>query len=166
MANDFIMAGINADGTINAAATDSRYNSTKKKTEVAGGVLDKNAFLQLLVAEMTNQDPLEPSSNSDYVAQLASFSQVEELQNVSSNITQSLAGSLVGKIVIMTTQNAAGETGYIDGVVERVVREDGTTYLGINGSLYDIGDLFSVVDEKYYEKMEKEGKSAGDAAQM
>lgn len=153
---DFIMAGINSDGSIQAAATDSKYHSTKKKTEVPGGELGKDEFLQLLVAEMTNQDPLEPTSNSEWVAQMASFSQVQELQNVSNTITQALGGSLVGKTVIMTTQNAAGENGYISGKVERVLREDGTTYLGLNGSLYDIADLFSVVDEEYYAKMEQE----------
>ncbi|MGN0480955.1 MAG: flagellar hook assembly protein FlgD, partial [Lachnospiraceae bacterium] len=118
----------------------------------AGGTLGKDAFLQLLVAEMQNQDPLEPSSNTDYIAQLATFSQVEELQNVSNSMQQSQAGSLIGKVVIMTTKNAAGEVGYVDGTVERVVNKDGKTFLGVDGSLYDIADLFSVIDEKYYEK--------------
>ncbi len=148
-----ISAGVGADGTLNTQATDKKYNSTStSKSQAAGGTLGKEAFLQLLVAQMQNQDPLEPSSNTEYIAQLATFTQVEELQNVSASISQSQAGSLVGKLVIMVTKDTSGETKYIDGVVERVVNKDGKTYLGIKDSLYDIDDLYSVVDEKYYDK--------------
>lgn len=153
-----VLAGINSDGTIANESANKTYNSTKTQQSQAGGTLGKDAFLQLLVAEMQNQDPLEPSSNTDYIAQLATFSQVEELQNVSNSMKQSQAGGLIGKIVVMMTKNAAGETGYIDGTVERVVNQDGKTYLGVNGSLYDINDLYSVIDEKYYEKLESEGE--------
>ncbi len=151
-----VLAGINPDGTVNTESTNKTYNSTSTDGAQAGGKLGKDAFLQLLVAEMQNQDPLEPSSNTDYIAQLATFSQVEELQNVSYSMQQSQAGGLVGKVVIMLTKNAAGETGYVDGVVERVVNKDGKTYLGVDGSLYDIADLYSVVDEKYYEQYNAE----------
>lgn len=148
-----VLAGVKPDGTLNTESSNKTYNSTSNASSAKpGGGLGKDAFLQLLVAEMQNQDPLEPSSNTDYIAQLATFSQVEELQNVSNSMQQSQAGNLVGKVVIMTTKNAAGEVGYVDGTVERVVNKDGKTFLGVNGSLYDIADLFSVVDEKYYEK--------------
>lgn len=148
-----VVAGVKPDGTLNTEATNKTYNSTSAAASATpGGGLGKEAFLQLLVAEMQNQDPLEPASNTDYIAQLATFSQVEELQNVSNSMQQSQAGSLVGKVVIMMTKNGAGEVNYIDGTVERVVNKDGKTFLGVDGSLYDIADLFSVVDEKYYDK--------------
>ena len=46
--------------------------------------LGKDAFLKLLVAQMQNQDPLNPQSNEEFVAQLSQFTQVEELMNLSS----------------------------------------------------------------------------------
>lgn len=157
MAASFITAGLRDDGSVNTEATNTKYNSTSKASTKGNGSLDKDAFLQLLVAEMSNQDPLEPSSNTEYVAQLATFSQVEELQNVGNSISQSQASSLIGKVVIMNTLNSTGQNSYIDGVVQRVLVKDGTTYLGVNDSLYDINDLYSVVDEDYFKQVGKDG---------
>ncbi|MCP4600078.1 MAG: flagellar hook assembly protein FlgD [Proteobacteria bacterium] len=53
---------------------------------VGGSDLDKTAFLSLLVAQLKNQDPLEPMSNSEFVAQLAQFSSVEQLVGVNEGL--------------------------------------------------------------------------------
>lgn len=148
MAN--ISAPVDSNGDV--VNSTSYLNSTSATKTNSNSSLDKDAFLQLLVAEMQNQDPLEPSSNSDYVAQLATFSQVEELQNVSNSMSQSQASNLVGKIVIMQTESSSGAISYIDGTVERVYVEAGKTYLGVKGSLYDLADLVSVIDESVKDK--------------
>lgn len=118
--------------------------------------MDKDAFLQLLVAQMKYQDPLEPTSNTEYVAQLATFSQVEELQNMQNSMAQTQANNLMGKIVVMKTTTASGATAYVSGEVERVVANSGKTYLGVDGSLYDIDDLDSIVSEDFYDKYYKD----------
>ena len=141
------VATVNSDGSLNTEAT-SIYHSTTDKSYDNG--LDKDAFLQLLVAEMQNQDPLEPSSNTGYVAQLATFTQVEEMQNMANSMAQNQANALVGKTVIMNTITASGTTSYIGGVVDRIVNSNGKTYVGINGSLYDINDLNSILNTDYY----------------
>ena len=141
------VATVNSDGSLNTEAT-SIYHSTTDKSYDNG--LDKDAFLQLLVAEMQNQDPLEPSSNTEYVAQLATFTQVEEMQNMANSMAQNQANALVGKTVIMNTITALGTTSYIGGVVDRIVNSNGKTYVGINGSLYDINDLNSILNTDYY----------------
>ncbi|MDD6796815.1 MAG: flagellar hook capping FlgD N-terminal domain-containing protein [Clostridia bacterium] len=141
------VATVNSDGTLNTKAS-SIYNSTSDSTYNNG--LDKDAFLQLLVAEMQHQDPLEPSSNTDYVAQLATFTQVEEMQNMANSMAQNQASSLIGKTVIMNTLTASGSASYVGGVVDRIVNESGKTYIGIDGSLYDIADLNSVLNDDYY----------------
>ena len=141
------VATVNSDGSLNTEAT-SIYHSTTDKSYDNG--LDKDAFLQLLVAEMQNQDPLEPSSNTEYVAQLATFTQVEEMQNMANSMAQNQANALVGKTVIMNTITASGTTSYIGGVVDRIVNSNGKTYVGINGSLYDINDLNSILNTDYY----------------
>jgi len=59
--------------------------------EASGGsVLGKDDFLQLLVTQMTNQDPLEPMSDTEYIAQLAQFSSLEQLQNLNTNMEAGL----------------------------------------------------------------------------
>lgn len=142
------VATVNPDGTLNTNAT-SIYNSTQDKSYNNG--LDKDSFLQLLVAEMRNQDPLEPSSNTEYVAQLATFTQVEEMQNMAASMSQNQANQLIGKLVIMNTLTGTGSSSFIGGIVDRVVNDKGKTYLGINGSLYDIDDLNSILNEDYYQ---------------
>lgn len=78
--------------------------------------LGKMAFLELMIAQMENQDPLEPASNSEFVAQLAQFSTVEGLDNLNSSVEgmvgsfrQSLAlqaSTLVGRSVRVATDGA------------------------------------------------------------
>ena len=122
----------------------------KKEREVSSGnSMDKDAFLQLLVAEMKYQDPLQPTSNTDYIAQFAQFSQVESLQNMSDNMDLSRAQGLVGQTVVLSSENAQGETEYITGVVDSVTFEDGTPYLHVNGGSYKMDSLEEVVNAEY-----------------
>jgi flagellar basal-body rod modification protein FlgD len=92
------------------ATTSSWTTSTEQKTsqtnESKSGALDYNAFLKLLIAQMQNQDPLEPMKSSDYVAQLATFSQVEKSVEMNSRLSAVLsavqmqqAGDLIGKTI-------------------------------------------------------------------
>ncbi len=57
--------------------------------------LGKDEFLSLLVTQLANQDPLEPMSNDQYITQMATFSQLELLQNMNSNLEKSLNWSLL-----------------------------------------------------------------------
>lgn len=160
-----IVQQIDADG--NLVEKPSYYNSTKSGKSNSNDSLDKTAFLQLLVAEMKYQDPLEPSSNTDYVAQLATFSQVESMQNMQLTYQQQQGSLLTGRPVIMRTENTNGETGYICGRVEYMVTEDSKVYLSVNGSLYDIDDLDTVLEEDYYQnvvlKKDEEGSDNADS---
>lgn len=70
--------------------------SVKKSTKSSKSGMDKEAFLQLLVAQMKYQDPLEPTSNTEYISQYAQFSQVEQMQNMSSSMDLQRASALVG----------------------------------------------------------------------
>ena len=130
----------------------SSDDSTSKSSATNSSSLDKEAFLQLLVAEMQNQDPLEPTSNTEYISQFAQFSSLEEMQNMSSSVDEDRANALVGKTVIMkTTSSTTGETSYVQGKVDYVVYESGESYLSINENLYSLDDLDTVVDADYLE---------------
>lgn len=71
--------------TTSASATSSQ-NSTASTAATSGGV-DKNMFLQLLVAQLRNQDPLNPSDGTQFVAQLAQFQQLEQSVNMGQDIS-------------------------------------------------------------------------------
>ena len=123
--------------------------STTSKSDTSND-LGYDQFLQLLCAEMQYQDPLEPTSNTEYVAQLATFSQLEEMQNLNQSLTEGSAYNLVGKYVfVKVTNNQTGETSYDHGMVEYVMRENGKVYISVNDSLYNIDDLDTVSDPDY-----------------
>lgn len=115
---------------------------------------DKDTFLQLLVAEVQNQDPLEPSSNTEWISQYATFSELEAMQNMSSAYDLSRASALVGQTVIMKVTDSSGDTSVVQGNVDYVTYEDGEAYLSINGSLYSLDDLYDVIDPDYLEAYE------------
>jgi len=92
--------------------------STKKR-----GELGKDAFLHLLITQLKNQDPLNPLKDSEFVAQLATFSSLEQLGNLnkgmdkmaSQAVQQNLltAVSMIGKEVVTTD----GKRGVVHSVV-------------------------------------------------
>ncbi len=139
------------DGKIveNNASQDSLAASRK-----SGSGLDKEAFLQLLVAQMKYQDPLEPTSNTEYISQLATFSSLEEMQNLNATMTTQQATNLVGKTVIMNVQSSTGNSNVVQGKVDYVVKQNNKVYLSIDDQLYNIDDLDRVVDDEYLEALE------------
>ena len=114
-----------------------------------GNVMDKEAFLKLLVAQMKYQDPLEPASNTEYIAQFATFSQLEQMQNMSGTMEMSRASSYVGQTVTVRTRMTNGEYMELEGRVDFVAFENGKALLSIDGNYYNISDVYAVVDPEY-----------------
>ena len=139
------------DGEIQQTAAET---SAKKATKSNSG-MDKDAFLQLLVAQMKYQDPLEPTSNTEYISQYAQFSQVEQMQNMSSSMDLQRASSLVGKEVYIKTTTSSGDTKLVQGRVDYVSYENNKAYLYINEQKYSIDDLDSIVDANYLDAYNK-----------
>ena len=136
------------NGQVSASITETTATGSTK-TEGASSTLDKDAFLQLLVTQMKYQDPLEPTSNTEYVSQFATFSELEAMQNLGTSMDTQRASSLVGEYVTVKSTSEDGETKLVGGKVDYVAIENGKAYLNINGSNYSIDDLDSVVDEDY-----------------
>ena len=134
------------NGKIQETASQSSLSKTNKSTPEG---MDKDAFLQLLVAQMKYQDPLEPTSNTEYISQYAQFSQVEQMQNMSGSMDLQRASSLVGQEVYMKTTTSSGEAKYVQGKVDYVVYENKKAYLSIEDNLYALEDLDTVADSDY-----------------
>lgn len=124
-------------------------SSLKEATKTGNDSMDKEAFLQLLVAQMKYQDPLQPTSNTEYISQYAQFSQVEQMQNMAASMDLQRASSLVGQEVYIKTTTSSGETKLLQGKVDYVVYENNKAYLSINEQLYSLDDLYSVEDAEY-----------------
>lgn len=138
------------DGKLVDTTAGSTTESTVTTKKEANNGLDKDAFLQLLVAQMKYQDPLEPTDNTQYISQLATFTQLEETQNMENTLSQMQANDLVGKqVVLSVTSSATGETKNVSGVVDYVRHENNKTYLSVNDRLYSLDDLQMVADTDY-----------------
>lgn len=150
------MAGIGID-TSAASKTASPISSNANNSS-----LDKDAFLKLLVAQMQYQDPLEPTSNTEYMSQLAQFSTVEELQNLATSFTNSQSLNLVGQYVILNVPDAKGNITQVSGLVDYVTMADGKTYLHVNDDYYPSEYLDSVVSIDYLEHLINSAKPETD----
>ena len=123
----------------------------KDEKKTSNSSLDKDAFLQLLVAQMKYQDPLEPTSNTEYIAQFATFSELEQMQNMSATLELTRASSLIGQTVLLDVTDSSGRTTTVQGNVDYVIYEGGKAYLSIGGQPYSLDDLSTVADKKYLE---------------
>ena len=112
---------------------------------------------------MQYQDPLEPTSNTEYMSQLAQFSSVEQLQNLGSIFSSNQALNLTGQYVILNVPDSSGNTKQVSGLVDYVTVSDGKTYFHIGDEYYDSSYLDSVVSLDYLEHLIKnDGKTDGD----
>lgn len=163
MADSTIMADV-VDGKVQTGFTPTNASKENNKGTDA---LGKDAFLSLLVTQLQYQDPLNPASDTEFIGQLAQFSALEEMQNVSEGIgklsgvlSNTQAESLVGKNVIMYTD---GE--YKAGYVQYMEIQDGIPYLSIDDVLYSIEDLDSVVSDAYLYAVLNASKDSNDTSE-
>ena len=133
--------------TSTTSSTSSSMNSTSSNnvssalTNAVTGTnsLGENAFLQLLVTQMQHQDPTQPQSNTQFIAQLAQFTSVEQMTNVATTNNQLEAFQLLGHTVSVKYNGTSDS-----GVVSSVATNSGSPMLTINGNAYP---LSSVVTE-------------------
>lgn len=150
------------DGKIETDYTPTKEESSKGTTE-----LGKDAFLKLLVTQLEYQDPLSPQSNEDFIAQLAQFSSLEQMQAMTKSLSNSQALSLVDKIVIMEVGKSTGssQTTTVAGYVQYVQMVDGKAYLSINDQLYSYDDFDSVISEEYLKSIVGDKDNTGNSSQ-
>jgi flagellar basal-body rod modification protein FlgD len=125
--------------------------------QAAAQNLDKGAFMKLLVSQLEHQDPLSPVANEDFVAQLATFSSLEQLQGLNQNVVGMIAlnqsnallsqltssSSLIGKDVSWQDFDTGEEH---SGKVESVKIVDGLAVLRIDGQDVPLAAVTEVQD--------------------
>jgi flagellar basal-body rod modification protein FlgD len=134
-----------------ASSVSSTYNSIVNSQASSDTVsnpnqtLNQNDFLQLLVAQMENQDPMNPESDTDMASQMAQFTSLTETSNMSSSLSDMQANSLIGSNVTVKESNSESTTsGVVTSVVSGSESSDGTPQIMINGTAYDLSQILSV----------------------
>lgn len=123
--------------------------SSLQEERKVGSQLGKEDFLMLLVTQMKYQDPLEPTDNTEYVAQLAQFTELEYMQNMTDVTQHTSAFSLVGKYVYVSSTGEGGHHEEAEGVVDFVNMKNGEAFVSINGTEYLYDDIVKVIDSSY-----------------
>jgi flagellar basal-body rod modification protein FlgD len=125
---------------VNATANVSTGTSSNDTVSGPQQTLNQKDFLQLLVAQMQNQDPLNPQSNTEMAAQMAQFTSLTQSSAMSASLAMLQANSLIGSTVALqiNAQTTAS------GVVQGVILQNGTPQIIVNGSTYNLSQVLSV----------------------
>ncbi len=143
------------DGQVSGATSAQSVAAEQEKKARPSSTMDKESFLQLLVAQMKYQDPMEPTSNTEYISQYAQFSELEQMQNLSGSMNLQRASGLVGQYAVMEHVNdATGSTTTVEGRVDYVTFENNKAFLSIDGALYPMDELTNVMDAEYASAVE------------
>lgn len=119
--------------------TNSGQAAAPQLTEInrnVGKDLGKDDFLKILVAQLQNQDPMSPMEDTAFVAQLAQFSSLEQMQALNSSQTFGQAYDLIGKNVYSTVNDESGQPQQVYGKVTGVLSSGGAAYLEVDGASY------------------------------
>jgi flagellar basal-body rod modification protein FlgD len=126
-----------------------RIESTQQNAQTASVVknraeLGKNEFMNILVTQLRFQDPLRPMDDREFIAQMAQFTALEQMQNLNSEFAKSKAINMVGNFVTARIQGEGLEPELLRGLVESVIFDSGRTNVVINGQTVDADDIVSV----------------------
>ncbi|HBG78614.1 MAG: flagellar hook assembly protein FlgD [Sedimentisphaerales bacterium] len=109
-------------------------------------------YMTLLVAQLQNQNPLEPMDNDQMAMQLAQYSQLQQLEGMNNSFSsvldatqKSYASSLIGKTVSYYATQADGSSGAAEGVVKEVgTNSDGKVILNVNDIALSLDDIVTI----------------------
>ena len=119
-----------------SSALPADYASPASTAGTAGSSsshLNMDDFLQILSAELQYQDPMSPTDNSQYMAQMAQFSLLEQVESLSKQISFSAASSSIGQNVIYSLTDSSGNTAMSSGTIDAVDISSGTPAYLVNG---------------------------------
>ncbi len=141
--------------------SDSYTTDTKVKD---GSILGKDDFLKLLITQLRYQNPLEPMDNNEYIAQMASFSALEQMTNLNTSFNKLAlvfydylipqmqwqhASQMLGKEVTYLNPSAEDDAEeFLSGVIESILTKDGQIYFMINGSKVPVVNVTEILSSK------------------
>ncbi len=117
-------------------------------SEVRRNILSQEEFFKIMISELTNQDPLEPLDNREFLSQLTQLQTLDSTTRLAAGIESlrvgqqiSAAGVLIGKVV--SGLDAAGAA--VSGTVDRVIVEDQRAFLGVGTALLPLANVREVL---------------------
>lgn len=131
-------------------ATNSIYDPAETNPRVPEKTMGQDDFLKLLVTQFTNQDPMNPMKDTEYIAQMAQFTSLEQTKSMSSEIAklrsdnQILQGNaLIGRTVELQP-DPQKENSRLVGIVSAVSIKAGTPQIVVNNTPYDLSSVLNI----------------------
>jgi flagellar basal-body rod modification protein FlgD len=136
-----------AVGSSTSTSSTSSSSSTSKIGEAAG--LGKDDFMQLLIAQLKNQDPMKPTDDTQFIAQLAQFSSLEATNKMSDTLAELSNAQMLGQAAAMIGKTVSakltdGTT--VTGTVTQVNMVDSKAKVVVNGQEIDSSLITSVTN--------------------
>lgn len=125
--------------TVNDVLASQTTNTNTTKTTDAGGELGKDDFLKLLITQLSNQDPLSPMDDTQFISQMAQFSALEQMKNLNTTTAVSQATSMIGSVI---TWAKDGEE--VAGIVSSVKIIAGQPKLMVGEEPVELSEVLSV----------------------
>ncbi|HHW71487.1 MAG TPA: flagellar hook capping protein [Clostridiales bacterium] len=123
--------------------------SDKIERNVSGD-LGKEEFLKILIAQLQNQDPLSPVDDKEFIAQLAQFSTLEQMQNMSYDFNVMRGMDLIGRTVYAEVYNdITGQLVPVAGEVDSAIFSNGKLYLTIGDINITLDDIKMVLSDNF-----------------
>lgn len=172
------LSGDNDDGTGKAGSTEKANGkegtNSADGTEGTGNVIDAvfgneddkkvsmDDFLTLMVAQLKNQDFMNPVDDTQYVTQLAQISTMQQMEEMAYNAKSSYVASLVGKNVSAAKFTVSGELKKADGVVEKISLLDGKFVIYVDGEAFSMDEIMEIKDKPAAEGSEGNDETPPD----
>lgn len=118
------------------------YGNNRK----TGNEMDADSFLQLLATELKYQDPMNPTSNTEFVAQMAQFNSLQRMEEMSKSMDSVKAYGLIGKVVSYMTTDESGKQVIEFGTVQTAFTQAGEAYVTVNGKEINLKNVVEVGD--------------------
>lgn len=122
------------------------FNKVLREGKITKPELDKDDFLKILITQLQHQDPTSPLQDKEFIAQMAQFSSLEQMTNMSEGFKKLqglLASSEAASVLGRNVEVRKGE-GLVTGVVTQVVRGD-YPLVSVNGEFYDLDQVEKVL---------------------
>jgi flagellar basal-body rod modification protein FlgD len=110
--------------------------------------LGKDQFLQILVTQLRNQDPMQPMQDKEFIAQMAQFSSLEQMVNMAKEMTSlrqsaGMAAALIGKEVSWVETKDTGVVNH-SGIVDSIIWRDGKQFAKVNNVEVAMDNILSI----------------------
>lgn len=128
------------------ASTTQSYNAVFSNEDSSS--LDVSDFMNLMITQMTNQDFLNPTDNTEYMSQLAQFSSMQEMQKLAEYSKTNYAASLLGQTVTVAKNEIGGSVSSNTGVVTSVSLVNNEFTVKVNGQSYSLDQIMQLHTEE------------------